>query len=251
MQRRCFITLLLFALPGVLVASRANAQVKERPNLPSGLFKRYENGAGANRIIEDVLTLTIAFEPENRSIVAVRVCSKQSLPLGLVTTSIDVFHVAELLTSGYAYTPDRVVFLRSADCLAKEAAQNATEVWALSQASPLPAHAEKLLYSEAQRVALGKKEELRGGDRDYRSALDELIRALKLDSSARGVVLGFYRQKPGAAMKRRLKEVERILRLSGLPRDQYLVTLRPWNDESWEGDTEPRYPAVYIIKKGD
>src|SRR6266550_4366278 len=73
------------------------------------LFKRYDPGAAYNRITEDVLTLSLS------------VCAKEPLPFALATAGANPFHVAELLIGGYGYTAERVIFLRSEDCLsAKE-----------------------------------------------------------------------------------------------------------------------------------
>ena len=224
-----------------LLASAANAQ--------SVLFKRYDRGAAYNRIVEDVLTLTIAVKPEARPMIAVRVCSKRPLPFSLFTANAEPFLMAELLTGGYAYAPEHVVFLRSEDCLGEDGSTDVTELWTLTRNSALPPHVEKLAATEANRVELGKKPEPRGGTRDYRNALDDLIRQLKLDPSSSGVVFGYYRQKPSAAMKRRLTEVETIFKQSGLPPKRYFVLTTQWNDETWENDTEPKYPSVFIIKR--
>jgi hypothetical protein len=98
---------------------------------------------------------------------------------------------------------------------------------------------------------LGKKPEPRGGARDYRNALDDLIKQLKLDPSSSEVVFGYYHQKPITAMKRRLSEVETIFKRSGLLPERYFVLTTQWNDETWEHDTEPNYPSVFIIKRLD
>jgi hypothetical protein len=220
-------------------------------NAQAVLFKRYDRGAAYNRIVEDVLTLTIAVKPEQRPVVAVRVCSKRPLPFSLFTANAEPFLMAELLTGGYAYSPENVVFLRSEDCIGQDASRDVTELWTLKQRSALPPHVQKLAATEANRVELGKKPERRGGARDYRNAVHDLIKQLKLEPLASGVVFGYYHQKPSAAMKRRLSEVETIFKRSGLPPERYFVLTTRWNDETWEHDTEPNYPSVFIVKRLD
>jgi hypothetical protein len=241
--------LLLFVL---LVAVNGSSRLAPQSATEAKLFKRYEQGAGYNRIIEDVLTLTIDVKKEERATVAVRVCAKQSLPLALVTANADPFHIAELLTNGYAYSFSQVVFLRSEDCLGKEPSSNTVEIWTLAQGASLPAHVELLESSRAQRSSLGKSQAYRGV-RDYRNAVDQLVKKLQSDPASTGVVIGFYLKRPSAGLQRRLKEVTRIFEHSGLSRERYLVRSLYWNDEvsTMPPESEPQYPAVFIIRQVD
>lgn len=216
------------------------------------LFKRYDPGAAYNRVIEDILTLTIAVKPENRATIAVRVCSKQPLPLAIFPASADPFQMAELLTGGYAYLPERVVFLRAEDCLGKDPLRGITEIWTLSEGASLPPHIEKVVSTDAQCVPLGKKPaKLHIGVRDYKTALDDLIKELQRDPSARGVAVGFFLKRPSSALRRRMREVKSTLDRSGLPPDRYLVYTAYFNAEASDSDPEPLYPEVYIIKKAN
>jgi hypothetical protein len=222
------------------VAREAEAQTK--------LFKRYERGGSHNRIIEDVLSLTIEVKPEQRTTVAVRVCSKQPLPFSLVNATPDPFHIAELLIDGYAYLPSQVVFVRSEDCLGKDPAAAVTEIWTLSQGASLPPHVEAKEANEAKRKALGRQPADRGV-RDYRNAVAELIKNLRADPASTGVVIGYVVKRPSPTLQRRLREVRRLLERSGLPPDRYLVRTMYWNDDG--PDSEPQYPSVFIIKSAD
>jgi hypothetical protein len=235
------LVLLAVGIIGPLPAARvAEAQTR--------LFKRYERGGSYNRIIEDVLTLTIEVKPEQRTKVAVRVCSKQPLPFALVNATPDPFHIAELLVDGYAYSPSQVVFVRSEDCLGKDPSAGVTEIWTLSHGASLPPHVEERKSSDVTRTALGKRPADRGV-RDYRNAVDELIKNLRADPTATGVVIGYIVRRPSPMLQRRLREVRRVLERSGLPPDRYLVRTMYWNDEG--PNSEPQYPSVFIIKGAD
>ena len=226
-----------------LPARQANAQPK--------LFKRYES-AWINGITEDVLTLTIAVKPEERSTVAVRVCSKEPLPWALVTAAADPFLIAELLTGGYGYSSARVVFLRSEDCLSKGSSRGATEIWTLPQGASLPPHVEKLVSNQAERSSLGRRTaDLGLGVREYKKTIDNLIKDLQSNPSSRGLVIGYYAKRPSAVLQRRLREITRTFERSGLPPDRYLVRTLPWNGEGSDSDPEPQYPSVFIIKGAD
>ena len=239
-----FVVFLVLSMGGPLLAAHpASAQSK--------LFKRYES-ASYNRIIEDVLTLTIAVKPEERSTVAVRVCSKEPLPWALVTAGADPFHIAELLTGGYGYSSAQVVFLRSEDCLSKRSWGSATEIWTLPEGVSLPPHVEKLVYSQAERSEFGERTTDQGlGVREYQKVIHNLINDLQKNPTSRGLVIGYYLKRPSTVLQRRLTEIRRTLTRSGLPPDRYLVRTLPWNGEGSDSDPEPRYPTIFIIKSAD
>ena len=214
------------------------------------LFKRYDRGAAYNRITEDVLTLTISVTAKERAQVAARVCSKEPMPFALATAGADPFHIAELLTDSYAYAPEQVIFLRSEDCLsAKERSEPVTEIWTIPEGASLPSYVEALKSNQAKLVTLGKRPANRGV-RDYRTAVSDLIKNLRANPTSTGVVFGYFLDQPSPLLQRRLREVTKLLELSGLPRDRYLVCSMRWNDEvsTYPPDSEPTYPSVFVVK---
>lgn len=236
----CFI-LFLF---GLTVPAQSNAEATAR------LFIRYEDGAGPYRITEDVLTLTLSVSSEARAKVAIRVCSREPMPFALVTAGADPFRIAELLTDGYAYPPERVIFLRSEDCPSSEnQSEPVTEIWAIPEGTSLPPHIEALRSNQIRLASLGERPANRGV-RDYRTALQRLIRNLRANPTSVGVVFGYYLERPSPILRRRLREVTRILEQSGLPRDRYLVRPVAWNDEASTipPDSEPQYPSVFVVE---
>ena len=235
-----FLSLLL---PAFGVCAQSDSQNVAR------LFKRYDSGAAYNRVTEDVLTLSISVTTKERARVAVRVCSKELMPFALATAGADPFHIAELLTGGYGYTSERVIFLRSEECLSKSSSRTATEIWTIPENASLPPNVEALKSNQARLVSLGKRPANRGV-RDYRSAVGEMIKTLRADPASRGVVFGYFLERPSPVLQRRLREVTRILEQSGLPTDRYLVRPKGWNDEvsTYPPDSEPRYPSVFVIE---
>lgn len=235
-----FFTVILSGLP-------ATAQSDAGPT--AQLFTRYEQGAAPHRINEDVLTLMQSRGDEARAKVAIRVCSKAALPFALATANADPFVIADAV-GGYAYPPERVIFLRSEDCLSLGARpEPVTEVWALPEGASLPPHVEALRSNQVRLISLGKRPDNRGA-RDYRPALQRLIRDLRANPASVGVVFGYFLESPSVALRRRLREVTRTLERSGLPKERYLVRLTPWNDEASTipPDAEPRYPSVFVVK---
>jgi hypothetical protein len=214
------------------------------------LVKRYDLGAAYNRVTEDVLTLSLSIKATERADIAVRVCSKESLPFALATAGADPFHIAELLTGGYGYTAGRVIFLRSEHCLStKQPLRAATEIWTIPEGASLPTHIEALKSNEVKLVSLGERPANRGV-RDYRNAVGELIKSLRAKPASKGVIFGYFLKRPSATLQRRLREVSKALQQSGLPADRYLVRPMRWNDEvsTYPPDTEPQYPTVSIVE---
>jgi len=214
------------------------------------LFTRYDPGAAYNRVTEDLLTLSLSIKLKERTGIAIRVCSKESLPFALSTAGADPFHMAELLTAGYGYSAERVTFLRSEDCLSvKEPLRAATEIWTIPEGASLPTHVEALKSNQVKLVTLGKKPANRGV-RDYRNAIEELIKNLRAKPESKGLVFGYFLERPSAMLRRRLNEVAKTLEQSGLPANRYLVRPMRWNDEvsTYPPDAEPQYPTVSIIE---
>lgn len=235
----------LFALLLILLPATAS-----KAQTAPWLFKRYPQGAAYNRITEDVLTLTIAIPADNRARIAIRLCSKQPLLFALGTARTDPFRVAELLVGAYSYLPERVMFVRSEDCLGKDAAIPAVEIWGLAEDGLLPRHVEARLSSQVRSSTLGKKHVSRGV-RDYVAATQELIKNLQANPTSRGVVVGYYFYRPSAAVKRSLRTVKTLFQRSGLPPDRYLVRSVPWNDEFSMNEPEPPYPRVFLLEEGE
>ena len=236
--------LCVLLLSGSQTAGRSNAET------PAKLFTRYEGVAGANRLGEDVLTLTLSLSAEERKTVAIRVCSKEPMPFALATAGADPFRIAELLTDSHGYTPEQVMYLRSEDCSSSKAqAKAVTEVWAVPQGASLPTHVQAFTSNEVMLTSLGKEQANRGA-RDYKTASQKLVQNLRANPSSVGVVFGYFLERPSPVLRRRLREVRRTLEQSGLPQERYLVRPKAWDDEvsTYPPDAEPQYPSVFVVE---
>lgn len=236
----CFV-LFLFGFP---VSAQSNTEGTAR------LFIRYEHGAAPHRINENILTLTLSLSSEARATVAIRVCSREPMPFALPTAGADPFLIADRLVNAYAYPPERILFLRSEDCLSSDNQSDpVTEIWALPEGAKLPPHVEALRSDQIRCISLGERPANRGV-RDYKAALQSMIQHLRANPASAGVVFGYFLERPSPVLRRRLREVTRILEQSGLPRDRYLVRPEPWNDEASTipPDSEPQYPSVFVVE---
>lgn len=172
------------------------------------------------------------------------------MPLALSIAAMNPFAVARALNLGYNFALERILFLRSQDCLGSKSAVAPTELWAIPKGAALPTFAESIKSSHAQLEILGTKTLLPNGTTNYRLAVRQLGTKLRAAPEAVGVVLGYYFKRPSPQMKRRVREVQKILEQSGLPRDRYSVRLMPWPGERSidPPEPEPKYPNVLVVE---
>lgn len=212
------------------------------------LIHRYEKGYSSHSLEDNAAYL--ADSAGNGGGVAVRVCSQKRLPVALSIAAADPFTVSTILKADYGYTLERIVFLRSADCLGSNPKIAATELWAVPKGAALPASVESVKASQARSEPVGKQGLSAEGARDYRAAVQELTAQLNAKPHATGVVLGYYYNRPTPTMERRLREVRRLLERSGLPQERYCVRLAAWTGERLVDppDPEPKYPSLFVVE---
>lgn len=206
-ERQCLILIFTLLFAGVAFGG---------PETTARLFKRYEGGGHEFRITEDLLTLSLSIDRQERRRVAIRVCSEQPLPLALAVAAANPFNIAKLLQGSYAYAPDQVLFLRADDCPAsRDPSRPATEIWAMPDGATLPAHVEVAQSEQIRLTVLGKRPVNRGV-RDYTTALQQLVKHLQRKPASVGVVFGYFLERPSPALTRRLREISRALKRSGI-----------------------------------
>lgn len=179
--------------------------------------------------------------------VAVRACSKQPMLMALATSAASPKGVARYLIDFYGYSPERVIFLRSEKCLGSNSLVAATEFWAIPQGAAPPPSVEAVKSCQVLIDPLGVQgfSEKRQA---YEVALQKVPLILREKPNAIAVVLGYYFNKPGRVMKRRLDEAGKFLAQSGLRRDRYFIQLMPWTGEYSLSYPKPRNPTVLILE---
>jgi hypothetical protein len=79
----------------------------------------------------------------------------------LATAGADPFLISHGLVNAYAYLPERVMFLRSDDCVTSgKQSEPVTEIWALADGASLPSYVEVLQSDQVKRIALGKNQRI-------------------------------------------------------------------------------------------
>jgi len=242
MRLALVLTLGLLSFSGLLPGQASN-----RPE--AKLVHRYERRCGYSCAQELAIDLGGVYGKNPSDTVAVRFCSKEPLPVALSTSAADYAYVITILQGSYGYTPERILFLRAEDCIGSEKTVVATEFWAIPNGAALPASVESIRSGQARIDPLGM-EGLMGSARSYRAALQKLLTKLLNKPGAVGVVVGYYYKQPSLVMKRRLREVQKMLERSGLPPERYFVRLAPWTGEQAidPSDPEPKYPRVFVVE---
>jgi hypothetical protein len=210
------------------------------------LIKRYEKGYSLHSLEDNAAYVVDSAGRGGR--VVVRVCSKERLPFALSMAAADPFVISTILTVDYHLTPERILYVRSEDCLGPEPDVAATELWAIPDGASLPPSVESIRSSQVRSETIGTAATAEG-TANYRAAVAELIKKLRVKPEAVGIVLGYYYRRPNTSMQRRLRDVRDLLEQSGLSQDRYRIRLMPWNSERSidPPEPEPKYPSLFII----
>ena len=242
---------LLITLILVLVSSSISQPAKELSNPQAERIRRFA-GSGSNfdAITEANYELTrIAQKPIDLAVL--RICSKESMPTALSVAAANPFTVAKALNEGYNFSPDRILFLRSEDCVDSSSTVAATELWAVPSGATLPTFVQSVKSSQVSVESIGTKNTPPlDGVRDYKNATRQLIAKLRTREHAVGIVRGYYYRKTDRLMRERLHEVEQLLRQGGIPKERYVIRVMPWAvEDSVAGRTsEPKYPSISLIE---
>lgn len=180
--------------------------------------------------------------------VAIRLCSKGPMPVALATATASPFVLLEYLER-YGFTRERVLFLRSEDCLSNDPSVTVTEFWALPRGASPPPSADGV---KASRTLI---EVVRTGDMiksatDYDTALRELAAKLHAKSEATGVIVGAYYEQTSRALQKNLRHARRILRQNGVPAGRFYVRAAPDPGVHEHGELEPSYPNLFVVEIG-
>jgi len=226
----------LFLCPYVFLRAQSSTRSEAK------LVHRYEERCGYSCAQELAIDLGGSFAKESSDTIAIRFCSRESLPVALSTSAAAYSYVITILQDSYGYTPERVLFLRSEACVGSHAGITATEFWAVPKGAALPGSIETTSAKSVRIDSMTVKSR-----RGYQAALKKLQDKLLADSQAVGIVVGSYYKTPSPLMKQRLRVAKEILARSKLPRGRYFVRLVSWTGEYSPGSPEPEYPNLFVV----
>jgi len=178
--------------------------------------------------------------------VAVRVCSKEPLPVALSIAAASPFIMLEYLEH-YGFSRERVLLLRSESCLGDNSAIAMTEFWAIPKGAVPPPSVESIKSSQAQLEVVRTEDTIKSA-KGYGAALQKLIAKLRAKPESTGVVVGSYYEKPSLALERSLRKAQRALEQNGLSADRFYVRATPLLGERADNDPEPKYPSLFVVE---
>ncbi len=220
---------------------------QEMPKNSASLFKRYKTLTSLHRIGEDIFNLSF-IEQSRRDKIAIRLCSKNVLPYSLLDATADPFAVADKLL-GYAYPPSNLFYLFSKECAENGNKQAITEIWTMPQNASFPLYEQAIEVNRVSFVPMGNNISNRGM-KDYKYALNKLVKELQKDPEALGVIWGYYLENLSSSLKNRIKESSSLLKRKNIEMNRYITLFKQWNDEvsTYPPDKEPIYPNIYLLK---
>lgn len=242
------LVILLFALWGVELFPTSLPRQKAVQN-KAQLAYRFEEKVGRYRLDESLVSIADSIKDPGYRF-ALRICSKESLQESIAIAAVPPLSAYNFLVEAEGYDPERILLLRSEDCLSSNTINAATELWIVPQGAAPPSSVQSFKSCQVTLRSM-LSQGLGKSARDYRNALRQLVPALHKRPQALGVVTGFYytrRRRPLVTVKHSLHEARKVLKHSGIASDRYLVRLEPWNEEWSPQFPEPSYPAVYIIE---
>jgi hypothetical protein len=161
-------------------------------------------------------------------------------------------YVNQILIGSYHYTPERIMLLRSDTCPGTDSSVAPTEYWIVPSGTALPLSIERIKLCQIMYKAFGDSGAL-SGERDYKAELQKMTQELRLNPKATGFVVGNFINRPSRGLQRRMRECERILESSGLPRTRYMVHTMHWTGEHSvdPAEPEPKRPTLFAVELTD
>lgn len=179
---------------------------------------------------------------------AIRICSKEPMPMALVIATASPFIMLEYLEH-YDYSRDRILFLRSENCLGAKHGIAVTEFWAIPKGATPPASIEAIKASQVRLDVLRTRDTIKN-DGDYNAALLKLSSKLQSNPRAIGVIVGFYYKSPSHLLKMNMRKVQRTLRYSKTQQGRYYSHLQKLTGPGteWPSSSKSKYPDIFIIE---
>ncbi len=165
MKKIVSVVCLLFFSGALLVAQET---VKPKARLVRPAF----TGGDFLHVIEEAAIDIKEYAGGPGGAAAVRVCTKEPLPVALTTATANPFIMIDYLEH-YGFSREHILFLRAEDCSGKNPAIVMTEFWAIPKGATPPPSVESIRSSQA-RLEVVRTEDTIKSARDYRAALRQL-----------------------------------------------------------------------------
>jgi len=184
--------------------------------------------------------------------VAMRICSKEPLAVSLFTSVVSPLGTGQSFVEGIngrlSFAPEHVLILRSPDCPVTHAPYVPVEFWGVPKGAALPSSVESLKLCQVKVEEVSSKETVKSLS-DYRESLKALALKLNANRELVGVIRGEYNIRPSGSLKRVLKESQRFLEQTGVPRQRFFVRLKSSARYDPEyPEAEPKFPDIIAVQ---
>ncbi len=202
-------------------------------------------GGDVMHVIQEAALDLKGYASGSDDMVAIRVCTKEPLAVALSIATASPFIMLEYLEH-YGFSRERVLLLRSEDCLGNNPTIAVTEFWAIPTGAAPPSSVESIRSSQAQLEVVRTEDTIKSA-KGYRAALQQLTAKLRARPEAAGVVVGTYYEHPSPALEQNLRKAQRVLKQNGLPEDRFYVRATPLLGEQAE-EPKSKYPSLFVVE---
>jgi hypothetical protein len=242
MKKAIVVLLGLLLCSGTLLSGQENKQPKAK------LVRTPFAGGDVMHVIQEAALDLKEYANGSGDMVAIRLCSKEPMPVALSTAAASPFIMLEYLDH-YGFSRERILLLRSEDCLGDNPAIAVTEFWAIPKGAGRPQSVESIKSNQA-RLEVVRTEDTIKSAKGYRVSLRQLIAKLRVKPEAVGVVVGSYNENPSPTLKKNLHVARRVLEQSRLSGGRYFVRLTPPSGMRSDdpSEPEPKYPSLFVVE---
>jgi hypothetical protein len=236
---RTLIAIMLVLSAVIVVHGQAASKIEAR--MVRGAFA----GGDVQHAIQEVALDLKAQATGAGDRVAVRVCSKEKLPVALLTATASPFVLRQHLEH-QGIEAQRILFLRAEDCLARDPSLAVTEFWVVPKGAEPPASVESITADRVQAQILRASQTIKS-PADYRNALEQLISEVSNRPEAVAVVVGSYYKRPGPALVNNLKKARTVLLAGQGQASRVYVSTAPVPGIHEGYEREPKYPDLLVF----
>ncbi len=217
---------------------------------PKTLLSRTERAVDFSRLQEltgSVFLRAERLENSKKPKAVVRLCSNETIELATLKSALSFPALLENF-AGLGFSGNNLIILKSPDCMSNRDVTVATEIYAIASEDPLPSHIEKYNSDQITVKIINQTDSRYIGTSDYLKNAEKLVKELKNNPLAQGVVFGVYCRKSNE-IDEMLKNTSKLFQKNGLKTSQYKVQKLKWKDYSCTGTNSREYsfPSFFLV----
>jgi hypothetical protein len=200
----------------------------------------------------DVFLLSESLGGKDKSNLVIRLCTQESLELALIKSALKFRPTLENF-SALGFSKENIIVSKSPECISEKKSIVATEIWNVPLGKDLPSSIEIYKSDRISLEIISESIYRYVGTANYIENTNKLIKELKRDKLARGVIFALYDRNINKANKY-LRKISALLIKHGIKKSQYFMQAikREWATCVNYFNDSPRklinYPSFFIVK---